>query len=68
MGAVRNEDQISTVFRSTELSNITLKLQLDNNYLPDDDNRLFLNDSFDDIKNTHLLPTCPTKTGPRSMK
>ncbi|KJA22774.1 hypothetical protein HYPSUDRAFT_118920, partial [Hypholoma sublateritium FD-334 SS-4] len=59
--ASRTESQISTVFRSSAVSKITLQLALDDNYLPDDDIRLFLNDSFTDIKNTHqfgpLLPS-----------
>ncbi|KJA16996.1 hypothetical protein HYPSUDRAFT_103993, partial [Hypholoma sublateritium FD-334 SS-4] len=40
--ASRTEDQISTVFRSAALSNITRNLALDNTYLPDNDIRLFL--------------------------
>ncbi|KJA14255.1 hypothetical protein HYPSUDRAFT_208848 [Hypholoma sublateritium FD-334 SS-4] len=51
--ASRIEDQISTVFRSPEVANVTLRLPLDNNYLPDNDIRLFLDDSFQKIKATH---------------
>ncbi|KJA22785.1 hypothetical protein HYPSUDRAFT_638364 [Hypholoma sublateritium FD-334 SS-4] len=58
--ASRTESQISTVFRSSAVAKVTRQLALDNNYLPDDDIRLFLQDSFMDIKNTHqfrsLLP------------
>ncbi|KJA16985.1 hypothetical protein HYPSUDRAFT_104185, partial [Hypholoma sublateritium FD-334 SS-4] len=49
----RTEPQISTVFRSAALSDITRTLALDDKYLPDDDIRVFLNDSFDEIKRTH---------------
>ena len=51
--ASRTEDQISTVFRSASISNITLNLPLDDKYLPDEDIRVFLDDSFDEIKRTH---------------
>ncbi|KJA17018.1 hypothetical protein HYPSUDRAFT_100881, partial [Hypholoma sublateritium FD-334 SS-4] len=51
--ASRTEPQISAVFRSASLSDITLPLALDDKYLPDDDIRVFLNDSFDEIKRTH---------------
>ncbi len=47
------EDQISTVFRSASVSNITLRLPLDDHYLPDHDIRVFLGDSFNEIKRTH---------------
>ncbi len=51
--ASRAEDQISTVFRSSSVSNITLRLPLDDHYLPEHDIRVFLNDSFNEIKRTH---------------
>ncbi|KJA16990.1 hypothetical protein HYPSUDRAFT_103697, partial [Hypholoma sublateritium FD-334 SS-4] len=51
--ASRTEDQISRVFRSSALRDITLTLALDDKYLPDNDIRVFLNDSFVDIKDTH---------------
>ncbi|KJA17507.1 hypothetical protein HYPSUDRAFT_95758, partial [Hypholoma sublateritium FD-334 SS-4] len=51
--ASRNEDQITTAFRSPEVANITLRLPLDNHYLPDNDIHIFLNDSFTKIKSTH---------------
>ncbi len=51
--ASRNEDQITTVFRSASLSNITRQVPLDNEYRADDDIRLFLDESFDEIKRTH---------------
>ncbi len=51
--ASRNEHQISTMFRSAALSNITWQLPLDNNYLADNDIHVFLNESFDEIKHTH---------------
>ncbi len=53
--ASRTEDQISTVFRSAAISNVTLNLPLDNKYLPDEDILVFLNDSFKEIKRTHPL-------------
>ncbi|KJA16994.1 hypothetical protein HYPSUDRAFT_105282, partial [Hypholoma sublateritium FD-334 SS-4] len=53
--ASRNEAQIITAFRSPEVTNITVRLALDNHYLPDNDIRLFLNDSFKSIKTTHLF-------------
>ncbi len=49
----RVEDQISTVFRSASVSNITLRLPLDDHYLPEHDICLFLNESFDEIRRTH---------------
>lgn len=59
--ASRTESQIDAVFRSPSLSKITRKLTLDDHYLPDNDIRLFLNDSFNNIKITHqfssLLPS-----------
>ncbi len=51
--ASRNEDQITTAFRLPKVAKISLRLPLDNNYLPDDDIWLFLNDSFEQIKGTH---------------
>ncbi len=51
--ASRVEHQISTVFRSASVSNITLRLPLDDHYLPEHDIQVFLNDSFDEIKRTH---------------
>ncbi len=51
--ASRMEDQISTVFRSASVSNITLRFPLDDHYLPEHDIRVFLDDSFNEIKRTH---------------
>ncbi len=51
--ASRTEDQIGTVFRSAAISNVTLNLSLDDKYLPDEDIRVFLDDSFKEIKRTH---------------
>lgn len=51
--ASRAEAHISMVFRSPAVSDITLQLPLDMHYLPDDDIRIFLDDSFSGIRNTH---------------
>ncbi|KJA17015.1 hypothetical protein HYPSUDRAFT_93787, partial [Hypholoma sublateritium FD-334 SS-4] len=51
--ASRNEAQLTAAFRSPEVTNITLRLPLDGHYLPDNDIRLFLSDSFSKIKTTH---------------
>ncbi len=51
--ASRVEDQISTVFKSASVSNITLRLPLDDHYLPEKDIRVFLDESFSEIKRTH---------------
>ncbi|KJA20974.1 hypothetical protein HYPSUDRAFT_764046 [Hypholoma sublateritium FD-334 SS-4] len=49
----RRENHILMAFNSRELNNMLTQLPLDDNYRPDEDIRLFLNDSFDDIKRTH---------------
>ncbi len=62
--ASRNEDQITTVFRSAALSNITLYIPLDNNYLPENDIRVFLDDSFNELKRTHPFARLINKSWP----
>lgn len=49
----RRENHILMAFNSRELNGMLTQLPLDDNYQPDEDIRLFLNDSFDDIKCTH---------------
>ncbi len=49
----RAENQLSTEFRSPELSNILLQFPLDTDYRADADIRQFLNDSLIRIKSTH---------------
>ncbi|KJA17026.1 hypothetical protein HYPSUDRAFT_46811 [Hypholoma sublateritium FD-334 SS-4] len=51
--ASRSEAQITTAFRSPEVMNVTLRMPLDDHYLPDSDIRLFLNDSFQKIRTAH---------------
>ncbi len=60
----RAEDQISRVFRSPTVSAITRQLALDDTYLPDNDIRLFLNDSFNEIKITHSFAALIDKNWP----
>ena len=56
----RAESQLKSAFRLPAVARSLLQLPLDNHYLPDNDIRLFVNDSFDKIKATHsfahLLP------------
>ena len=49
----RAENQLSTEFRSPELSNILLQFSLDTDYRADKDIRQFFNDSLMKIKSTH---------------
>ncbi|KJA20364.1 hypothetical protein HYPSUDRAFT_203855 [Hypholoma sublateritium FD-334 SS-4] len=49
----RAEIQLQQVFRSHDVSASLLRLALDDHYLPDADIRLFLNDRFRQIKETH---------------
>ncbi|KAF8968854.1 hypothetical protein BDZ97DRAFT_332891 [Flammula alnicola] len=51
--ASRPEQDISLTFNSGSLSGLLTIIPLDNTFLPDDDIRLFLRDSFDKIKKTH---------------
>lgn len=51
----RAEYQLQQVFRSHDVSTGLLQLALDDHYLPEEDIRLFLNDKFSEIKNTHPL-------------
>ena len=66
--ASRIEDRISMNFGSKSLSNITYNLPLDDNYLPDDDIRLFLKDSFDEIKRAHPFARFLQKDWPTSLE
>ncbi|KJA20352.1 hypothetical protein HYPSUDRAFT_167075 [Hypholoma sublateritium FD-334 SS-4] len=49
----RAENQIKMEFRSTQIAKTTHPLPLDDHYLPDQDIRLFLTDSFFSVKETH---------------
>ena len=51
----RPEQHISSAFASNFLYNNTLRLALDDSFLPDKDVRIFLQDSFTKIKQTHPL-------------
>ncbi|KAF8954463.1 hypothetical protein BDZ97DRAFT_1595297, partial [Flammula alnicola] len=51
--ASRPEQQLTMAFNSSKVANIVTRLPLDNTYLPDKDIRLFLNDKFTEIKNSH---------------
>ena len=53
----RRENHILMAFNSREMNGMLTQLPLDNNYQPDEDIRLFLNDSFDNIKRTHPFST-----------
>jgi len=65
--ASRPEHDINVAFGSTEMTGIYARLYLDESYNPDDDIRIFLEHSFEDIKNNHpynsylpkLWPTPP---------
>ncbi|KJA21320.1 hypothetical protein HYPSUDRAFT_42181 [Hypholoma sublateritium FD-334 SS-4] len=49
----RPEQEITFAFNSQPLSELTDHLRLDNTFHPDDDIRLFINDSFSEIKTGH---------------
>ncbi|KJA20361.1 hypothetical protein HYPSUDRAFT_43257 [Hypholoma sublateritium FD-334 SS-4] len=49
----RTENQLQQVFHSHEISTNLHQLALDNHYLPDADIRIFLDDKFKHIKETH---------------
>ncbi|KAF8175864.1 hypothetical protein BJ912DRAFT_988040 [Pholiota molesta] len=51
--AFRPEQHITLTFNSPPLAGLWRSLVLDDSYKPDDDIRLFLEDSFRDIKTTH---------------
>ncbi len=51
----RAEHQLQQIFRSQDISTILHQLALDDRYLPDADIRLFLDDRFRQIKETHIL-------------
>ncbi|KAF8175841.1 hypothetical protein BJ912DRAFT_1147001 [Pholiota molesta] len=51
--ASRPEHHITRMFNSPPLAGLWRSLVLDHSYKPDDDIRLFLEDSFRDIKTTH---------------
>ncbi len=51
----RAETQIKTQFRSPHVAGVTHLLPLDDNYLPDRDIHLFLDDNFATIKTTHTF-------------
>ncbi|KJA23441.1 hypothetical protein HYPSUDRAFT_119133, partial [Hypholoma sublateritium FD-334 SS-4] len=62
----RNEPQLASVFRSKDISRNLLQICLDHKYSSDADIRVFLNDSFSRIKETHglrhlLKPCWPTQ-------
>lgn len=49
----RTENQLKMAFNAPKVSSILRRMPLDNNYLPEDDIRLFLCDEFTEIKQTH---------------
>lgn len=49
----RTEYELKQIFRSTNVSTNLLQLALDDHYLPDNDIRLFLDDKFNEIRETH---------------
>ncbi len=51
----RRESQLLTAFGSREITGILKQLPLDDNYGADEDIRRFLDDSFNEIKQTHLF-------------
>ncbi len=51
----RRESQLLTAFCSREITGILKQLPLDDNYGADEDIRHFLDDSFNEIKQTHLF-------------
>ncbi|KDR71958.1 hypothetical protein GALMADRAFT_30531, partial [Galerina marginata CBS 339.88] len=53
--ASRPEQAIRDSFNNQPLFDITTRLTLDETYSPDDDIRLFLVESFESVKRTHLL-------------
>ncbi|KIM36067.1 hypothetical protein M413DRAFT_449396 [Hebeloma cylindrosporum] len=53
--ASRPEMHLTSMFNSRWINPIFARLALDDNFLPEDDIRLFLRDSFDEIRETHPL-------------
>ncbi|KDR67012.1 hypothetical protein GALMADRAFT_80238 [Galerina marginata CBS 339.88] len=53
--ASRPEQAIRDSFNNRPLLDITARLSLDETYSPDDDIRLFLVESFESVKRTHML-------------
>ncbi|KAF8962423.1 hypothetical protein BDZ97DRAFT_1627024, partial [Flammula alnicola] len=51
--ASRPEQQLIMAFNSRQVTNIVTRLPLDNRYRADEDIRLFLNDKFTEIRNSH---------------
>ena len=60
----RPEQEIRDAFNSKPLLSITTRLSLDDKYLPDDDIRIFLIDSFKAIKESHALRSLLPATWP----
>ncbi|KAF8959350.1 hypothetical protein BDZ97DRAFT_1735864, partial [Flammula alnicola] len=65
--ASRSEQQITMAFNSRKVTDIVTRLPLDDTYLPDEDIRLFLNDKFAEIKDSHpfnhlIDPSWPPET------
>lgn len=64
--ASRPEMHLTSTFNSRWINPILARLALDDNFLPEDDIRRFLQDSFDEIRETHPLsslirgPTWPS--------
>ncbi|PPQ93107.1 hypothetical protein CVT25_003087 [Psilocybe cyanescens] len=55
--ASRPEYHLATSFSVAPLSSLTFRLALDDTYRPDEDVRLYLTDSFRDIRKTHIMRT-----------
>ncbi|PPQ87782.1 hypothetical protein CVT25_008826 [Psilocybe cyanescens] len=55
--ASRPEYHLTTSFSVGHLHTLTFRLAMDDTYLPDDDIRLYLTDSFHDIRQTHIMRT-----------
>ena len=53
--ASRPEQHIALPFSTGILLNVTVRIALDESYLPDEDIQLYLSDKFQDIKSTHRL-------------
>ncbi|KAF8954452.1 hypothetical protein BDZ97DRAFT_1591306, partial [Flammula alnicola] len=65
--ASRPEQQITMAFNSRKVTDVVTRLPLDNTYLPDEDIRLFLNDKFAEIRDSHpfkhlIDPSWPPET------
>ncbi|PPQ94103.1 hypothetical protein CVT25_009254 [Psilocybe cyanescens] len=53
--ASRPEYHLTTSFSVAPLHSLTFRLALDDTYQPDEDIRLYLTDSFRDIRNAHIM-------------